>query len=282
VFGDNNQLAPIEEDKRLEAMPSSFIQMLDKFPSVRLETIHRQGKDSGILLNLQQVLRGRMPTRNEQWSMHFTDTPVDALRDYIHVQMAKGIDFTDPRNQILTPQNTTWVGTVKLNQMIQGLFHNKLDPACMIPRHKWVKGEGDEKGGLMRMYVGDKVIITRNMYELEVFNGESGRIIEITNDGELVLDLGDREQCIPPIMMVQNRYGKIVEIDPRKDVDLGYAITTHKSQGSEYDNVCYVLNKSTGYMQNRRNFYTATSRGREHVHLITDQRSLSMSLNKRG
>ena len=282
VFGDNNQLPPIEEDKRLELLPSSFIQLLDKFPSVRLETIHRQGKDSGILLNLQQVLRGRMPTRNDQWSMHFTDTPVDALRDYIHVSMAKGIDFTDPRNQILTPQNTTWVGTVKLNQMIQSLFHNRLDPACMIPRHKWVKGEGDEKGGLMRMYVGDKVIITRNMYELEVFNGESGKIIEITNDGELILDLGDREQAIPPIMMVQNRWGKIVEIDPRKDVDLGYAITTHKSQGSEYDNVCYVLNKSTGYMQNRRNFYTATSRGREHVHLITDQRSLSLSLNKRG
>ena len=70
----------------------------------------------------------------------------------------------------------------------------------MIPRHNWVKGEGDEKGGVIRMYVGDKVIVTRNMYELELFNGESGKIIEITNDGELVLDLGDREQVIPPVM----------------------------------------------------------------------------------
>jgi exodeoxyribonuclease V alpha subunit len=282
VFGDNNQLAPIEEDKRLEKEPSKFLQLLDKFPSVQLETIHRQGKDSGILLNLQQVLRGRMPTRNDQWTMHFTDMPVDAIRRYVMEQHEFGADFTDPRNQILTPQNTTWVGTLKLNQMIQGLFHNRLDPAEMIPRHNWVKGEGDEKGGLIRMYQGDKVIITRNMYELEVFNGESGRIIEISNDGELVLDLGDREQIIPPVMLVQNRWGKIVEIDPRRDVDLGYVITTHKAQGSEYDNVCYVLNKSTSYMQNRRNFYTATSRGREHVHIITDQRSLSTSLNKRG
>jgi exodeoxyribonuclease V alpha subunit len=282
VFGDNNQLAPIEEDKRLEKEPSKFLQLLDKFPSVQLDTIHRQGKDSGILLNLQQVLRGRMPTRNDQWTMHFTDMPVDAIRRYVMEQHEFGADFTDPRNQILTPQNTTWVGTLKLNQMIQGLFHNRLDPAEMIPRHNWVKGEGDEKGGLIRMYQGDKVIITRNMYELEVFNGESGRIIEISNDGELVLDLGDREQIIPPVMLVQNRWGKIVEIDPRRDVDLGYVITTHKAQGSEYDNVCYVLNKSTSYMQNRRNFYTATSRGREHVHIITDQRSLSTSLNKRG
>jgi exodeoxyribonuclease V alpha subunit len=282
VFGDNNQLQPIEEDQRLRAQPSPFMQLLGKFPSVVLETVHRQGKDSGILLNLQSILRGKMPTRNDQWSMQFSETPVDALRDYILEAQDRDVDFTDPSNQILTPQNPSWVGTVKLNAMIQALFHNKMEPALFVPRHAWVKGEGDTKGGMIRMFVGDKVIVTRNMYELNVFNGESGKIIEISHEGELVIDFGDREQCIPPIMMVQNRYGKIVEIDPRKDIDLGYAITTHKAQGSEYDNVVYVLNKSTGYMQNRRNFYTAASRGRAHVHIITDQRSISLSLSKMG
>lgn len=282
VFGDNNQLQPIEEDQRLRDQPSAFVQLLDKFPSVRLETIHRQGKDSGILLNLQSILRGRMPTRNDQWSMHFSERPVDELRDYILEAQDAGIDFTDPSNQILTPQNTSWVGTVKLNAMIQSLFHNSMEPAAMVPRHNWVKGEGDTKGGVIRMFEGDKVIVTRNMYDLNLFNGESGKIIEITHDGEIIIDFGDREQAIPPIMMVLNRYGKIIEIDPRRDIDLGYAITTHKAQGSEYDNVIYVLNKSTGYMQNRRNFYTAASRGRNKVHIITDQRSISLSLSKLG
>jgi exodeoxyribonuclease V alpha subunit len=282
VFGDNNQLQPIEEDVRLKEQPSAFVQLLDKFPSVRLETIHRQGKDSGILLNLQNILRGKMPTRNDQWSTHFTETPVDSLREYILEAQDRNIDFTDPTNQILTPQNTSWVGTVKLNAMIQSLFHDRMEPALFVPRHNWVKGEGDQKGGMIRMFVGDKVIVTRNMYDLQVFNGESGKIIEIGRDGEIVIDFGDREQSIPPVLMVQNRYGKIVEVDPRKDIDLGYAITTHKSQGSEYENVVYVLNKSTGYMQNRRNFYTATSRGRQHVHIITDQRSISLSLTKLG
>jgi ATP-dependent exoDNAse (exonuclease V) alpha subunit len=282
VFGDNNQLQPIEEDVRNKEQPSAFMELLSKFPSVTLDTVHRQGKDSGILLNLQAILRGRMPTRNDQWSMHFTEQPVDALRDYVLDGIDDGIDFTQPDNQILTPQNTSWVGTVKLNTMIQSLFHNRMEPAAMIPRHNWVKGENDEKGGVIRMFVGDKVIVTQNMYDLGVFNGESGKIIEITGDGELIIDFGDREQAIPPILMVQNRYGKIVEIDPRKSVDLGYVITTHKSQGSEYKRLVYILNKSTGFMQNRRNFYTATSRGREHVHLITDQRSLSSSLNKLG
>jgi exodeoxyribonuclease V alpha subunit len=282
VFGDNNQLPPIEEDRRLVGSISPFMQILNKFPSVVLETVHRQGKDSGILLNLQNILRGKMPTRNDQWSTHFTETPVDALRDYIFEAQDNGIDFTDPSNQILTPQNTSWVGTVKLNAMIQSLFHNKMEPAEFIPRHNWVKGEGDKKGGFIRMFVGDKVIVTQNMYDLNVFNGESGKIIEITHEGELIIDFGDREQAIPPLLMVQNRYGKIVEIDPRKSVDLGYAITTHKAQGSEYNHVVYILNKSTGFMQNRRNFYTATSRGREHVHVITDQKSIGWSLNKAG
>lgn len=282
VFGDSNQLQPIEEDAREREKPSAFMEMLDKFQSVKLDTVHRQGKDSGILLNLQSILNGRMPTRNDQWSMHFTENPVDALRDYILEGQDSGIDFTGVDAQILTPQNTSWVGTAKLNSMIQGLFHNRMEPALMVPRHKWVNGEGGEKGGVIRMFVGDKVIVTRNMYDLSVFNGESGKIIEITHDGEIVIDFGDREQAIPPILMVQNRYGKIVEVDPRKDIDLGYAITTHKAQGSEYRHICYILNKSTGWMQNRRNFYTATSRGRERVHLITDQRSISLSLSKRG
>lgn len=281
VFGDNNQLPPIEEDARNKEMPSPFSELLAKFDSVKLETVHRQGKDSGILLNLQSVLRGKMPTRNDQWSMHFTDQPVAALRDYILEAQEDGIDFTSIDNQIITPQNTSWVGTVKLNSMIQSLFHNAMEPALMVPRHNWVKGENDEKGGSIRMFVGDKVIVTQNMYDLHVFNGESGKIIEI-NDGEIVIDFGDREQAIPPILMVQNRYGKIVEIDPRKSIDLGYACTTHKVQGSEYRRVVYVLNRSTGFMQNRRNFYTAASRGREHVHLITDQRSLTTSLYKPG
>jgi exodeoxyribonuclease V alpha subunit len=284
VFGDNNQLPPIEEKKhRDDPDPiSPFNMLLQKFPSVVLDTVHRQGADSGILLNLQAILRGRMPTRNAQWDMSFTDKPVDTLRDLILDGIDNGHDFTSIENQILTPQNTTWVGTVKLNAMIQSLFRTRLDPAVLIPRHAWVKGEGDEKGGLIRMYQNDKVIITQNMYDLHVFNGETGRIIEITHEDELILDLGDREVTIPPVLMVLNRYGKIVEVDPRKNVDLAYAITTHKSQGSEYKRVIYMLNKSTVYMQNRKNFYTATSRGREHVHIITDQRSIQQSIHKQG
>lgn len=283
-FGDDNQLQPIEEDERLKGKPSIFMELLNnpKMHSVWLEKVHRQGKDSGILMNLQQILRGRTPTRNEQWDMIFTDQPVDKLRELVLDSLEEGIDFRDVDNQIITPQNKGWVGTAKLNQMLQGLFFNRIDPSCLIPRHKWVVGEDGEKGGMMRVFVGDKVIVTSNNYDLHIFNGETGRIIEITRDEEIIIDFGDREQSIPPTQLVVNRYGKYVEIDPRRDIDLAYAVTTHKMQGSEVSRVVYILNKSTAWMQNRRNFYTATGRAREHVTLITDQRSLSLSINKRG
>lgn len=282
VFGDNNQLPPIEEDfhktdDRGYKKPSPFEELLNKFPATVLETIHRQGKDSGILLNLQNILKGRMPTKNDQWDMTFTDRPVDALIEHVLECLDRGISFRDVENQILTTQNKSWIGTVKLNAVIQGMFHNEVDPSLMVPRNRWVND-----GAPIRMFVGDKVIITRNMYDLALMNGESGRIIEVSSDGEIVIDFGDKEQVIPPLMMVQNRYGKMVEVDPRKDLDLGYVLTTHKAQGSEYKRVVYMLNKSTFYMQNRKNFYTAASRGKEHVKIITDQRSLSMSLSKRG
>lgn len=283
VFGDNNQLKPIEQDEHLNKQPSNFFRILDQFPSVRLDTVHRQGKDSGILLNLQQILKRRMPAKNDQWQMTITDQPVRALTDYIMDCLDQGIDFTQVENQIITTQRNTWIGTMQLNQVVQGLFHSKLDPAYHIPRHKWVEGDNKEKGGTIRMYVGDKVIMTSNNYNLMVFNGETGVIKEIDpGTQEIIVDFGDREQAFPPVMEVLNQYGKIVQVDPRKDLDLAYAISTHKSQGSEYRRVVYIMNKSTSYMQNIRNFYTACSRAREHVNLISDQRSIVNSLNKAG
>jgi exodeoxyribonuclease V alpha subunit len=283
MFGDDNQLAPIEENKQLQNAPSPFLQILAKFKSIYLDQVFRQGADSGILLNANQILRGRYTTKNDQWTQHVTDKPVDALRDYILDQLTDhDVDYSSVENQIIVPQNSSWVGCTALNTMIQGLFHNESEPSLKLDRHAWMIGEGKEKGGKIRVFVDDKVIVTQNLYDLGVFNGETGKIIEINDDtGEVTIDFGDREQTFPPILMVQNRHGTYSEIDPRKNISLAYAITTHKSQGSEFKRVVYILNKSNLYMINRRNFYTAVTRAREHVHLIADQRGLAAGVNKR-
>lgn len=288
-FGDDNQLAPIEEDHKLRDQPSPFMSLLnnDKFTSVWLNQVFRQGQDSGILLNASNILKGRYPTSNHQWKQIYTDKPVDLLRSYVEEQAFEhDISFADIRNQIIVPQNKGWLGTVALNTMIQGLFHNESEPSMKLDRNSWSTGEGGvrgDKGGKIKVFVGDKVIMTANLYELGVFNGESGTIIELNDaTGEVVIDFGDREQSIPPILLVQNSYGKMSEIDPRKSISLGYVITTHKSQGSEYERVVFIANKSNTYMLNRRNFYTAITRARTEVFLIADQRGMAAAISKKG
>lgn len=292
VFGDNNQLAPIEEDKTLDGQPSPFMNLLanDKFTSVKLETVFRQGADSGILLNANNLLKSRMPTKNDQWDMKITDQPVNVLTDHVLESLTLDPDdplfgdFSKPQWQIIVPQNTSWVGSRKLNTVLQHqFFGGSDDKAMLVPRRPWIEGIGGIKGGDMKMYVGDKVMYTSNNYDLGIFNGETGNIINMDLEyGEITVDFGDREQTIPPVMMVMNRHGGTSTIDPRKDLDLAYAVTTHKVQGSEYKRIVYIMNKSNLYMLTRRNFYTAITRAKEHVTIIADQRGLASGVYKKG
>jgi exodeoxyribonuclease V alpha subunit len=289
VFGDDNQLAPIEEDEKLKGEPSPFLKLLQKkeFTAIYLDQVFRQGQDSGILLNANSILKGRYPTNNEQWTQKYTDSPVKDLQAYVLDQLFENeISYASTENQIIVPQNTSWVGTTALNTMLQGLFHNESEPSLKLDRKPWHVGEGGKKGkdgGFIKCFVGDKVICQDNLYDLGVFNGECGIVIEAnTETGEVVVDFGDREQCFPPIMLVQNQHGGMSEIDPRKSLALGYAITTHKSQGSEYKRVVYIANKSNTYMLNRRNLYTAITRAREHVLFLADQKGMAAACGKKG
>ena len=176
---------------------------------------------------------------------------------------------------MITPTKVGWVGTEALNGCIQNLLHPTNKPYTEVERHKW----NDQD--YIRMYEGDKVIYTSNNYPLEVFNGETGGIKSLNADASITVDLGDRELDIPVSLEMEGK-GGMYYMNPQKDLDLAYVITTHKAQGSEYDRVCYIMNSSRSWLLNRKNLYTAVTRAKEHVHIITDQKSLSRSLYKEG
>lgn len=300
MFGDANQLRPIETSKLRQGKPSPFEVALRKFDGVRLTHIHRQGAGSGIASNGQQILAGRTPRRHDDFELRITATPVEALR-----QLAEegDNDYGSIEHQILSPTKKSWVGTYKLNVLLQGIYNPDAQQLGIdLPRHKW------EANMPIRVYVGDKVIWTENSYDLRdefdkwheeevdeytgkirrtlmpvppnkmILNGETGIIKEIDPEGNIVLDVGDRLVDIPAVQVVEDKKGKILDADPRKRMDLAYCITVHKAQGSEYKSVVYVLNKSTYFMQCRPNFYTAVTRAAKHVTVITDQRSLQNSV----
>lgn len=272
VFGDVNQLPPIEEDRSTD--PSPFANLLRDFPNVRLETIHRQGEGSSIVKNGARILNGMLPFVDDDFIIHWTGplTPQDPVTKLSKLVVESGIDFNSVDNQIITPINKSWVGQKKLNNLVQHLIHGDrvMVEGFPMPRNQWDKEE-------LVLVSGDKILWTKNDYNLEIFNGETGIVKEIKND-VIYLDLGDRVVGVPPDIEYVAGDGTTKHYDPRKQIDLAYAVTTHKSQGSEYQTIVYIIDRSTYSMQHRGNFYTGVTRARSKVHVISDRQGMSRAV----
>lgn len=116
-----------------------------------------------------------------------------------------------------------------------------------------------------------------------MLNGEVGLVINIGDDGTLEIDFGDRVVELPPRIReyhMQRRYHFVY--DPRKVIDLAYALTTHKCQGSQYDNVNYIMAACAFFNLSRPNFYTGVTRASKSVRVFTDQRAYGTSLRSLG
>jgi len=275
MFGDANQLQPIEQHRREKQAPSPFMKMLDKFDGSWLTSIHRQAEDSSIISNGHRIVQGLMPRRREDFVMKITDEPVHAVEDFVMDNLTAGVDYGSTAVQIMSPTKQGWIGTVALNGTIQGLLQPSTNPWIELERHKWSNQE------YVRIFQGDKVIQTVNQYGLEIFNGETGIVTGFDDSGGVTIDFGDKVVTIPNNLEMEGKRGAYY-INPQKDLDLAYVITTHKAQGSEYDEICYVMNRSRSWQLSRKNFYTGISRAKNKVTIITDQKSLSISLYKKG
>ena len=279
MFGDINQLEPIEPDKRLAAQPSPFAKMLKEFQGITLEHNFRQEAGSGIATNCHRILRGWMPVQKDDFAFTIAEKPVDSILKLIKDKQEEGIDFTSIEHQIISPGRKSWVGTKQLNATIQANIWSDMQVSIKLPRHEW------DKDDIVRIRVGDKVVCNKNLYEIKadnneegLFNGEVGIVTEIDEFEGFYVNVGDRVVYIPRTIPRINAAGQQYLVDPRKDIDLAYVLTTHKCQGSEYGHVVYVMNKSVGYNLNRKNFYTACSRARKNVTVLTDKTSASLAL----
>lgn len=295
MFGDVNQLKPIEKG-RLVGKESPFTAALRRFDGTVLETIHRTVEGSGIALNGARILKGQVPTRKDDFVMKLTERPVDALIDIVMDTLSDKINYGTNDGQIISATKKSWIGTYKLNIALQDMLNplgNK--DRFNVKRTRWAQDMPIKIG------VGDKVIWTENAYDLRdvwdqtdehakayipcppektIMNGESGVVTHITDDKDVFIDVGDRVVHVPHVQSVERRSGDIVQIDPRQNIDLGFVITTHKAQGSEWPHVIYMLNKTTMAMQSRHNMYTAISRARVKCTVISDQYSLQNSVHQ--
>ena len=256
MFGDINQLPPVKGQ-------SKFAWVLDNRPHIYLTYNFRS--DDNLIESANRILKNQIPARGDKFEIIYTSDTIGALRDIVQPE------YKTLQHQVLTPSRKGSFGSTRLSSMIRTKFSLRADCARLsLPRYH------DEKQSLT-VLENDKVLWTKNDYQLNIFNGETGLIeIEDEENGDLLLHLEDREVKVPPLVRgaFDNYY------DPRKNIDLAYAMTTHKAQGSEYDTVIYVINKGQNILLNRANFYTAVTRARHKVIVICDRHAMSLSVRR--
>ncbi|HEX6199182.1 MAG TPA: ATP-dependent RecD-like DNA helicase [Thermoanaerobaculia bacterium] len=230
---------------------------------VRLTEIFRQARESRIVANAHRVNRGEMPV----WSsrpgagddFYFFERrdPEEALRTLTTLVTERipegfGLDpFEDV--QVLTPMNRGLLGVENLNAVLREL----LNPS------------GREVArGATRFRVGDKVMQVRNNYELEVFNGDVGRLVAIDAEEEVVRCRFDRREVAYPFSSLD-------------ELTLAYACSIHKAQGSEYPAVVVPVHTQHYVMLERNLLYTALTRAKRLVVLVGEQRAIGRAVHNR-
>jgi exodeoxyribonuclease V alpha subunit len=259
LVGDADQLPSVGPGMVLGDLIAS-----GALPCVRLTEIFRQAAHSRIITSAHAINQGQVPDLKpaRDADFFFLEEPdPERLREtligLVKERLPAKYKF-DPKAdiQVLTPMNRNLLGTQALNERLQAAL-NPPSPT---------KYEVDRFGQTFR--VGDKVLQTQNNYDKEVFNGDLGFIIEI--------------QTEPTKLIVKFEGNRLVSYEPGEldELTLAYAMTIHKSQGSEFP--CVVIPVSTQHfvMLERSLLYTAVTRARRLVILVGDTKALRIAVQK--
>ncbi len=229
---------------------------------VRLTEIFRQAQRSLIVVNAHRVNQGMMPileSVDSDGDFFFLERKepeaiVDTIAELVSKRIPGRFGFNPvDQIQVLTPMNRGPLGTENLNTVLREL----LNP----------EGATITRGG-QTLKVGDKVMQVRNNYDLEVFNGDLGRVHAIDEVDQVVTVATDGRE-------VAYDHGSLDELV------LAYACTIHKSQGSEYPCVVIPLHTAHYVMLQRNLIYTALTRARRLAILVGEEKALRIAIGNR-
>jgi exodeoxyribonuclease V alpha subunit len=256
LVGDVDQLPSVGPGAVLRDVIAS-----GSIATVRLTEIFRQAAGSTIVTNAHRIHSGEPPVggtnKDEEFYVLDRRTPEAAtslVEELMGRRLKRSFGF-DPIEdvQLLTPMQRGPTGAIALNEMLQRVL-NPPGP-----------GVDEVQRGNRTFRLGDKVMQLRNNYDKDVFNGDIGRVTGI--------DKGERKLTITfegrAIVFSEN------DLD---ELTLAYATSIHKSQGSEYTAVVVLMLTQHFVMLSRNLLYTAVTRGKRLVVLVSDPRAMSLAL----
>lgn len=272
LVGDENQLPSVGPGNVLRDIIRS-----GQFPVVELKKIFRQASESDIVVNAHKINRGEQVEINNKSRDFFflkrydADIIIRVVIALIQEKLPKYVEAKPFEIQVLTPMRKGLLGVERLNQILQR-YLNPPDPS---------KKEKEIGQGLFRE--GDKVMQIRNNYQLEwevrgrygipvdkgvgVFNGDTGIIRMINEFAELA-----------EVEFEDGRYAQYTfkQLD---ELELAYAVTIHKSQGSEYPAVIIPILSGPRMLMNRNLLYTAVTRARKCVTVVGSEETFRELIN---
>ena len=259
LVGDVNQLPPVGAGYVFKDLLNS-----QALPTAELTEIYRQAEKSSIIINSHRINSGEMPVLNSE-----SDS---GLKDFYFIEQSKKENILqliikivseripqrfnlDPVEdvQVLSPMRRGIIGVNNLNRELKKVLNDN-DKGQSL---QWGNREFTEK---------DKVMQIKNNYDLEVFNGDIGRIRSIQKEeGRITVDISGREV--------------IYEGQDLDQLRLAYAVTVHKSQGSEYPAIVLPVSTQHYIMLQRKLIYTALTRAEKLAVLIGSKKALGIAIN---
>ena len=264
LVGDEKQLPSVGPGNVLKDLINS-----KKIKTCFLTQVFRQAEESNIIKNAHLIRNSNMPILNSNDKDFFfinTNSDVNAEKtiiDLINKRLPKFLNCAARDIQILSPMKKGTLGTQNLNEKLQKILN---------PNDTLFRNEGEVKYGTKVFKSGDKVMQIKNNYEIEwrkisyigvtgekgtgVFNGDVGKIISIDNLRDEIKVLFDDGKEV------------VYETNMLDELELAYAITIHKSQGSEYKAVIIPALDIPMLLANRNLLYTGITRAKELIVLV--------------
>ena len=251
--GDAAQLPSVGPGNVLRDMISSGF-----FPVVNLQEIFRQHEASDIVIAAHAINRGDVP-KFDRKSKDFTFVEVrneqrvlDTITSTVHKLYDRRANF-----QVLSPRHAGTLGVTNLNLRIRELLNPK------------TPGLKEMRLGSETVREGDRVMVSKNNYRYEIFNGDVGKIVRLDQKQKIVTI----KIHGPPAMQVEMTFK-----DAPRYLRLAYCVTVHKSQGQEYDVILMPWSGSFRHQLQRNLLYTAITRARKKVILVGHPEALEKAV----